>query len=348
MRLLLRRCFAVAAVLLILAIAVVALITWRWQTRPLLAELPIPYADSGDSGDANGEQVTVTWLGISTLLFDDGETQILTDATFSRPKLHDLLLFQPLESDYATINRALDEFHIDRLAAIIPLHSHFDHVMDAGHVANRTDAMVLGSGSTSNVARGSRVPVDQYQTLKTGEPRFFGDFTVTLLESRHVPQLPNGNPIFSGVITKPLVQPAPVSAWHSDFTYTVLIEHPTGKAIVQGSAGFVADQLNGVTADAVFLSIAGLATQGKAYAEEYWREIVLTTGARRVYPIHFDDFTFPLGEVALFPAIVDDIVVTAGWINEFAAAPDEKIEVGLPVFGKPLRPFSSLPPQEVR
>lgn len=332
MKLALKRLRTTIFFLLLLVAAAAAAIGWRWQSRPSVSALPIPEAIADETGES---RVSVSWLGISTLLFDDGDTQIITDATFSRPELHRILLFRPLESDYAAINRGLDEHRIVRLAAIVPVHSHFDHAMDAGHVANRTDAVILGSESTSNIARGSGVPVDQYQTLKSGEPRFFGDFTVTLIESQHVAQLPNGQPIFSGVITRPLEQPAPVSAWHSGTAYSVLIAHPAGTTLVQGSAGFVPGRLADVSADVVFLSIAGLATHGRAYAEEYWREIVLATGAQRVYPIHFEDFTRPSGELALFPAIVDDLQKTAVWMSDFAAT-DGGITLALPPLGRPL------------
>lgn len=325
-----------ALLVLLLAAATVALLAWLWQGRPALDDVPLTVAEPRD---ARPGEVTVTWLGVSTLLFDDGETQILTDALFSRPKLFDILLLRPLESDYAAINRALDEFHINRLAAIIPLHAHFDHVMDAGHVANRTGALVLGSESSANVARGSGVPVDQYQTLKSGEPRYFGKFTITLIESRHVPQLPGGGPFFSGIITEPLRQPAPVSAWKAGTAYTVLISHPRGTALVQGSAGFVPGRLADVEADVALLSIAGVATHGKDYGQQYWEEIVSAVKAKRVLAIHYDDFTYPAGDPVLFPPVVDDIVTTGGWLRDFAMAADPAIEISLPPFGKPLAMF---------
>lgn len=332
MKLVLKRLRATVLVLLLVVAAAAAAIGWQWQSRPTVSALSIPEAIAEEAGES---RVSVRWLGISTLLFDDGDTQIMTDATFSRPELRRILLLRELESDYAAINRGLDEHRIVRLAAIVPVHSHFDHAIDAGHVANRTDAVVLGSESTSNIARGSGVPVDQYQTLKSGEPRYFGDFTVTLIESQHVAQLPNGKPIFSGVITRPLEQPAPVSAWHSGTAYSVLIAHPAGTALVQGSAGFVPGRLAEVSADVVFLSIAGVATRGRAYAEEYWRHTVLATGAHRVYPIHFEDFTRPFGDVVLFPDIVDDVPATVAWIKDFADS-EGGITLALPPLGRPL------------
>ena len=323
---------AVLVTLLLLACGI-AIVAWLWQTRPALDDVPLTMARSVD--DSVG-QVKVTWLGISTLLFDDGETQILTDGMFSRPSLLDILLQRPLESDFAAINRALDEFHINRLAAIVPLHAHFDHAMDAGHVANRTGALVLGSESSANVARGSNVPVDQYQTLKSGEPRFFGKFTVMLVESRHVPQLPGGEPFFSGIITEPLRQPAPVSAWKSGTSYTVLISHPAGTALVQGSAGFIPGQLEDLEADVALISIAGIATHGQEYARQYWQEVVQTSSVDRVLAVHYEDFTLPFGDVALFPEVVDDIVTTAGWLRDFAGEAEPAVEVSLSPFAKPM------------
>ena len=63
------------------------------------------------------DAVTVTWLGVTTLLFDDGDTQLLIDGFFSRPSLTDILLDRPVDNDAAIINYALDEFRMRRLAA---------------------------------------------------------------------------------------------------------------------------------------------------------------------------------------------------------------------------------------
>ncbi|MEQ8204554.1 MAG: hypothetical protein RIA65_00140 [Woeseia sp.] len=322
----------------LIIVALVALVTgcgalaWLWQTRAQPADMPLPVATPAT--DTAGK-VTMTWLGITTLLFDDGETQIITDATFSRQSLFDIVLFRPLESDIARINFALDEYSIDRLAAIIPLHSHFDHAIDAGHVANRTGAMILGSESTANIARGSKVPVDQYQTLQYGESRYFGKFTVTLLESRHVAQLPDDGYFFPGHIDSPLQQPARVNAWQGGAVYSVLISHPDGTVLIKGSAGFLPGELGDRTADVAVVSIAGLERLGRDYTDDYWREIVAASGARRVYAVHHDDFTQPFGQLALFPDIVDDVVSSSSWLRDIAVLQGPPIEVLLPPLGQP-------------
>lgn len=321
----------VAGSLLLLGIAVAWYVAWRWQERPEVAQLDWPVASSTSE---SAERVTVTWLGITTLLFDDGETQLLVDGTFSRPGLFDLLSQRRVHSDAATINAALAEFRINRLAAIIPVHSHFDHAMDAGFVANRTQAVVLGSESTANIARGADVPVSQYQILADGETRQFGRFTIKLIESRHAPIGFGDGPPLSGTIDKPLTQPAPIRHWREGGTWSVLISHPKGTALVQGSGGFVEGALAGETADVVMLGVAGLASLGPRYVGEYWRETVVSTKATRVFPVHYEDFTQPFGEVRLFPDIVDDLPKTAKWLNELAADRRHPVSISTLPFGQ--------------
>ena len=325
----------IVAVILLALAGTASWIAWRWQERAEVTELGWPVATSNNDA---AERVTVTWLGITTLLFDDGETQILTDGTFSRPGLFDILSQRRVHSDVDTINYALAEFRMDRLAAIVPVHSHFDHAMDVGHVANRTSAIVLGSESTANIARGADVPVNQYQILASGETRQFGKFTITLIESRHAPIGFGDQPWFPGDIDEPLEQPARISQWREGGAWSVLIGHPQGTALVQASGGFVEDALR-ANADAVMLGIAGLADQGRQYTEQYWNETVVSTGASRVFPVHYEDFTKQFGEIALFPDVVDRATVTAGWIDELAASREHPVEVSILPFGQPVAIF---------
>ncbi len=68
--------------LVLLVVAAGAAMTWLWHDRPRLDDIRWPSATVASASVA--DQVTVTWLGVSTLLFDDGETQILIDGFFSR------------------------------------------------------------------------------------------------------------------------------------------------------------------------------------------------------------------------------------------------------------------------
>lgn len=328
------RRFVTVAVLLLTVAAFVAVgsVAWLWRDRPALQELPIAQAETLPDGGAG---VSVTWLGVSSLLFDDGETQILIDAAFTRIAAQRYALLRPVASDVATINYAMDEYRIDRLAAIVPVHAHIDHAIDVGRVANRSTALVLGSESIANIARGAEVPVDQFQILANGESRVFGNFTITLLESRHVPTFGTDSGWPDGVIEKPLSQPTSVLAYRGGAARSILIGHPNGTALVQGSAGFIEGVLDARAVDVAFLSIAGLAANGADYTKAYWDATVMATGAQTIYAVHFDDFTRPFGEVSLFPRIVDDVVTSAGWIRELAANSD--LEVRRPPFGMPIK-----------
>ena len=282
------------------------------------------------------DAVSVTWLGVTTLLFDDNETQVLIDGFFTRPGITDLV-FREISTDIANVNYAMAEFRIDRLAAIVPVHSHFDHAMDVGIVANRSSAVVLGSESTANIARGANLPVDQYQILANGETRKFGDFTITLIVSRHAPLSDDKNSWFAGKIKSPLQQPARTEEWREGQTYSVLIGHPRGTTLIQGSAGYDKGNLNHLSADVVMLSVAGLSRLGRNYTADYWRETVTAVGASRIYPIHIEDFTRPFGDITLFPRIADDVSVTAGWINDIAVSDetfDNPPEIQLLPFGE--------------
>ena len=88
-----------------------------------------------------GPGLHVTFFGVSTLLFDDGETAILTDGFFSRPGYirQFVSMFAPvLAPDRQAIDRSLQRAGIEHLAAVIATHSHADHVMDAPEVVRRT------------------------------------------------------------------------------------------------------------------------------------------------------------------------------------------------------------------
>jgi L-ascorbate metabolism protein UlaG (beta-lactamase superfamily) len=199
--------------------------------------------------------------------------------------------------------------------------------MDIGGVANRTTAVILGSESAANIARGAEVPVDQYQVLADGESRQFGRFAITLLESTHVPIGIGDESWFAGTIEEALPQPASAAELKGGVSWSVLISHPQGTALVQGSAGFIENRLPEDSADVVLLSVAGLSGLGRDYVEQYWNETVIRTGASRAYPIHFDDYTQPFGRLALLPAIVDDVVQTARWIDQLNADAEKPVTI---------------------
>ena len=320
----------VIVALLILAIAALA---WAWNTRAELADsgLHAPLEDV-----AHSSTVTFTWFGVTTLLFDDGETQILVDGFISRPSLLDTALNRNVSNDAPMINFVMNEYDIRRLAAIVPVHSHFDHAMDVGAIANRSSASIIGSETTANIARGAGVPEDQIIVANDGGDFSFGNFTVTLVPSVHAPVGLRGAVPLPGTIDEPLQVPAPITAWREGGSYSIIIAHPEGTTIVQGSAGFISGSLDSVQADVVMLGVGLLEGLGRDYAEAYWQNLVTATGAKRVFPVHFDDYTQPLGTIRLAPKLLDNFVNTALWLHEFRDTWDTDTRIFLPEFGKAL------------
>jgi L-ascorbate metabolism protein UlaG (beta-lactamase superfamily) len=322
--------------LITIASAVVVLsglVVWAWHSRAEIADTglhPQVVADAPETA------VTATWLGVTTLLFDDGETQILIDGFISRPSLFESLTKRPVTYDAPMINYVMNEFQMRRLAAVIPAHSHYDHAMDAGAIANRSSASILGSETTANIARGAGVPEDQIVVATAGSPYSFGDFTVTLVPSVHAPIGLRGEVPLAGTVDEPLGLPAPITAWREGGSYSIVVSHPQGTTIVQGSAGYKQGALDDIQADVVMLGVALLETLGRDYAERYWQALVTSTGATRVFPVHFEDHTRPFGEIALPPKLIDNFVRTMGWLKEIRDTWDTDTQLLLPTFGEPL------------
>ena len=278
--------------------------------RPDLAA----YSDRFDVPAAEGD-FAVTFLGVASLLLDDGETRLLTDGFFSRPPLR-TAAFGRLAPDASRIDAALSRAGIERLAAVLPVHTHYDHAMDSAAVADRTGAVLVGGESAANVGRGHGLAGDRIRVATAGEPMTYGGFTVTLVESHHCP--PDRTP---GVITEPVVPPARMSAYRCGEAWSVLVAHASGRtALLQGSAGYVAGALAGHRADVAYLGVGQLGVQSEDYLRTYWAETVEAVGARRVVLIHWDDFFRPLDRpLRALPYLGDDLDVTMRVLDDLAS-----------------------------
>jgi L-ascorbate metabolism protein UlaG (beta-lactamase superfamily) len=269
--------------------------------------------------------LTATFLGVATVLFDDGASAILTDGFFSRPGLAQVLT-KRIAPDRHRIVGCLARAGIDRLDAVLPVHSHYDHVLDSALVADRTGALLVGGESSANVGRGHGLPRERIVVATPGAPIEIGAFTAVLIESEHCP--PDRYP---GVIAEPLRPPARASAYRCGEAWSILLSHrPTGRsALVQGSAGFVPGALRDRQADVAYLGVGQLGVRPEEEIRQYWRETVAAVGARRVVLIHWDDFFHPLTEpLRPVPYAFDDLDATMRVLGGLAA--EDGVELALP------------------
>ena len=259
--------------------------------------------------------LTVTWAGVTTLLIDDGSSALMTDGFFSRPSLPDVGL-RALSPSEPRIDGCLARLGVDRLEAVLPAHTHFDHAMDSAVVAERTGARVIGGSSAAQVGRGGGLPEDRIVVAKSGEAISLGSYEVTLIEAEHCP--PDR---FPGVIAEPVAPPIKVSAYKCGEAWSTLVYHRPSeqRLLIVGSAGFVRGALSGRHADVVYLGVGQLGLQPERYLIDYWTETVRTVGARRVVLIHWDDFFRPLHKpLRALPYAGDDLDVSMRVLTRLA------------------------------
>src|SRR5262245_21740773 len=281
----------------------------------------------------------VTFLGVSTLLIDDGAEAIVIDGYFTRPQTSSGS--STVTPDGGKIDTALQTAQVTTAtttgtltrAAVVVNHSHFDHAMDAPEVANKTGALLVGSTTTANIGRGRTVPVpeDRLRIFNdTGESRFcLARFRVTAVPTGHLQLTLFPTP--SGVINTP-TNPTTVNGYVEGGTWAIFVQRRGRTMMVQGSAGFAPGALQGRQADVVYLAVAGLSSLLPDSAS-YWDETVGMVMPRRIFPIHWD---------RLGGDLTNDVQFQIGLNFAADRAANANIEFQRPDVGVKLEPFAGL------
>jgi L-ascorbate metabolism protein UlaG (beta-lactamase superfamily) len=259
--------------------------------------------------------LTVTWLGVTTLLIDDGTSAVMTDGFFSRPGLGRVGVGKVSPSP-ARVDGCLARVGVTKLAAVVPVHTHFDHALDSALVADRTGAQLVGGESAANLGRGHGLTAERLVLADSGTPIRLGAFDITLVKSRHSP--PDR---FPGTIDQPVVPPVRAAAYRCGEAWSALVHHRPSdrRLLIQGSAGFVKGSLALRQAEVVYLGVGQLGVQPESYLVDYWTETVRAVGARRVVLVHWDDFFRPLSKpLRALPYVADDLDVSVRVLSRLA------------------------------
>lgn len=256
--------------------------------------------------------ISVTYFGASTILISDEKTSILIDGFFSRPSWS-RLVFRRISPDVDRITEALACCAKD-VDVIFVSHSHHDHAMDVGVVAERTGADVVGSASVGAIARAASGAQINFLPTNDRQEHKYGEFLITTFETPHsepTSYVGNLNPAFS--------YPARVSDFRADVNYSFLVHHPLLRVLVVPSANFQFGALRDVETDVSMISIGGVSTKEADFFEGYWREAVKERGAKLIIPIHWDDFSEPISsELPALPHFADYVPASHGRLKKFA------------------------------
>lgn len=275
--------------------AVAALLAWKYLSPSVnIDRYARYYLHAGDAPPRSGA-IKVTFLGTATLLFDDGETQLMTDGFLSRPSARKILTRTPIQTDTAVVDAILSRAKVERLKALFVAHSHYDHSFDVAYVAQRTGAHLYGSVSTLNVGRGGGLREDQLSLYQPGRGLEFGKFTVTILNSKHSPPTAVNNDL-GQVIEQPLRQPAQAEDYKEGGAFDMLIRHGEHAILVKASGNFIEGAWDGLRADVVFLGAGGLGRQTPTFRDAYYDQTIAKVHPRLVIPIHWDNFLLPLSD----------------------------------------------------
>ena len=239
----------------------------------------------------------VTFLGTTTLLFDDGKDQIFFDGHLTRPSLAKYIMSARVGTDQAMVDEKLALHHVDRLKAVFVSHSHHDHVMDVPYIAQKTGAVIYGSSSVMNVARGADISADKLVEFQGNESFEVGDFRIKVIPSLHSkPTILNND--LGQLIEKPLRQPAKLRDYKEGGSYDFYVQAQGKSFMIRPSFNYIEGQMDGYQADYLFLGVAGLAKADRQMEQKFFEETVGKVKPKLVIPLHWDNFFSPLSKPA--------------------------------------------------
>ena len=269
-------------------LSVVAVVVFLLQPSGQVADFK-KWQYQSSAKQTPSSSLQVKFFGVSTLLFDDGETQILIDGFFSRPSLYQVL-FQKIQSQPEVIQQMILQQQLQRIQAILVTHSHYDHALDIAELARQLPhTKIIGSNSSLNIARGRQVTEQQLIQVQPLHALSFGEFKATAIASQHTPPTAVNNDL-GEEISQPLQLPARFSQFKEGHSFDYLIEHQGHKILVKASTGAVPDQLKNLKVDTLFLGIAQLSRQSKEFQQNYLDQTLRTLKPKVVIPIHWDNF----------------------------------------------------------
>ncbi len=251
------------------------------------------------------QRIEFTHYGAAGWKISDGRTTVLLDPYFTRLRYAGKrfgLLPAPsspgdqrkaysfdeiVPSDVETIDR-----HIDHADFILISHAHFNHCMDAPHIAKRTGALVLGNYSVRNIARAYGVDADQLISLRGGEDYAFEHVSIQAIPSLHS-ALSDKRYFDAGIVPDDLPQgPLPLKAFSEGGTLAYLVRFQHHEVLLFGSMNYIEREVQGLRPSIILVPAARPRLQVRDYTR---RLLAATQFPPTVVATHWDIQTFPYG-----------------------------------------------------
>lgn len=339
-----------------------------------------------ESGLDVSSGLSITFLGTSSFLVQTPRANILIDGYFTRSELN---VFGGVKPNEKLISKALCQLGIalvhhefvdaeqrdscrkntKRLDAVIPVHAHFDHALDAPLVAALTGAALVGD---ANIKRLSKVTKEtfpmtdavwkgvEFVDLEVPKPAVkatkcsyvhnskqklpYGDIQVTLFETPHSCNLAS---VVLEAKKAPEVTRFPTSIFSmkKGVSLSVHIEFAGRRMLILPTAGKLGSRIEDLQllAEVLFLGAGGLNLGNKKRMDTFVENTILASQAQRVFPIHLDDFTKPIDLAN--PKVSFKIYAKPGktrkTLQSYSSA-STPFEVVLPLVGKAFDPFAGL------
>jgi reactive intermediate/imine deaminase len=219
----------------------------------LLAALALALTAAAPPPALKPGELRLTYLGNAGWEITDGRKTILVDPFVTQFARWTPGAKVPTPDDTYNPDLALIEKHIPRADYILVTHGHSDHALDAGTIANRTGATIIGRETTANLARAYAVPEAQLITVIGGEDYDFEDFSLKVIPSIHSAlddkhYFNNGRGI-TGNAPAGLKAPLKRKDFVEGGSVAYLLRMGGHEVLIMGSMNFIEREMAGLTPD---------------------------------------------------------------------------------------------------